>query len=70
MVSLLLAAVPGAIAPECVDAAEVLAGATAQDCKLNAKYAISCAHKCGCRTFTTWEDIVEVSMVRYRKSVK
>ena len=58
------------VAPECVDPKEVLGGGTAQDCKLNAKYAISCAHKCGCRTFTTWEDIVEVSIVRYRKSVK
>ena len=37
----------------------MLSGSTAQDCKLNAKYAISCAHKMGCRTFTTWEDIVE-----------
>jgi len=60
----------GVVAPECVDPKEVLGGGTAQDCKLNAKYAISCAHKCGCRTFTTWEDIVEVSIVSYRKSVK
>ena len=60
MVSLLLAAVPGAIAPECVDAAEVLAGATAQDCKLNAKYAISCARRMGAMVFMLWEDITEV----------
>ena len=49
-----------AVAPECVDKAEVNNGLTASECKLNAKYAISCAHKMGCRVFLTWEDIVEV----------
>ena len=50
----------GAVAPECVEAAEVRDGATAQECGLNAKYAISCAHKMGCTVFTSWRDIVEV----------
>ena len=53
-----------AVAPECVDAAEVLGGTTAEECKLNAKYAISCAHKMGCRVFATWEDIVEARAAR------
>ena len=48
-----------AVAPECVDAAEVLRGESAKDCKLNARYSISCAHKMGCKVFTSWEDIVE-----------
>ena len=39
--------------------AEVLRGESAKDCKLNARYAISCAHKMGCKVFTSWEDIVE-----------
>ena len=34
--------------------------ATPTDCRLNASYAISCAHKMGCRVFLTWEDIVHV----------
>ena len=50
----------GAVALECVDAAEVLPGATERECTLNARYAISCAHKMGCRVFLTWEDIVQV----------
>ena len=49
----------GAVAPECVRADEVLPGGTARECKLNAKYAISCAHKMGCTVFLTWEDIVQ-----------
>ena len=44
-----------AIAEECVDAAEILPGGTAEECKLNAKYAISCAHKMGCTVFLVWE---------------
>ena len=48
-----------AVAPECVQADEILPGKNASECKLNAKYAISCAHKMGCRVFCTWEDIVE-----------
>ena len=48
-----------AVAPECVQADEILPGKNASECKLNAKYAISCAHKMGCRVFLTWEDIVE-----------
>lgn len=49
-----------AVAPESVDMAEILEPATSMECKLNAKYAISCAHKLGCRVFLTWEDILEV----------
>ena len=49
-----------AVAPECVSADEMLDGSTALECKLNAKYAVSCSHKMGCRVFLTWEDILEV----------
>jgi hypothetical protein len=38
-----------AVAPECVNTEEILEPATAVECKLNAKYAVSCAHKMGCR---------------------
>ena len=48
------------MAPDCVVAGEVLSGATERECTLNARYAISCAHKMGCRVFLTWEDIVQV----------
>ena len=50
----------GAVAPDCVVAKEVLSGATERECTLNARYAISCAHKMGCRVFLTWEDIAQV----------
>ena len=33
-----------------------------QECKLNAKYGISCAQKMGCRVFLAWEDIAQVSL--------
>ena len=49
-----------AVAEECVDAEEILPGGTGEECKLNAKYAISCAFKMGCAVFLVWEDIVEV----------
>ena len=48
-----------AVAPDCVDEALVYGGGTQQECKLNAKYGISCAQKMGCRVFLTWEDIVQ-----------
>ena len=48
------------MAPDCVVAKEVLSGATERECTLNARYAISCAHKMGCRVFLTYEDIVQV----------
>ena len=49
-----------AVAPGSISEDEILPGATVIECKLNAKYAISCAHKLGCRVFTTWEDIVNL----------
>ena len=49
----------GAVAPDCVDEALVYGGGTQEECKLNAKYGISCAQKMGCRVFLTWEDIVQ-----------
>ena len=48
------------IAPECVDTRLVLPGGSAGERKSNATYAISCAHKMGCRVFLGWEDLVEV----------
>ena len=49
-----------AVAPECVRREAIEAGTTAEECKLNAKYAISCAHKAGLVVFATWEDLIEV----------
>ena len=49
------------IAPESVSREQILEGATQQQRKLNAVYAISCAHKMGCTIFATWEDLVEVN---------
>ena len=49
-----------AVAPECVAVDEIRDGATAQECALNARYAISCAHKMGCTVFISKYDIVEV----------
>ena len=49
-----------AVEPRCVDRAHVTAGATDEEKKLNAKYAISSARKLGCSLFLLWEDIVEV----------
>ena len=48
------------MAPECVEADEIQPGATAQECALNARYAVSCAHKMGCQVFVSTYDIVEV----------
>ena len=49
-----------AVEPRCVDHSLVTAGATEEEQKLNAKYAISSARKLGCTVFMLWEDIVEV----------
>jgi len=49
------------IAPESVAQDQILEGSTQQERKLNAVYAISCAHKMGCTVFSTWEDLVEVN---------
>lgn len=57
---LFLISLLAAVEPRCVDRAHVTAGATDEDKKLNAKYAISCARKLGCSLFLLWEDIVEV----------
>ena len=40
-----------AVGAECVNATAVLPGATPDECEANARYAISCAHKMGCRVF-------------------
>ena len=48
-----------AVAPECVSLDEMVLGASRGEHKLNAVYAISCAHKMGCTIFATWEDLVE-----------
>ena len=50
-----------AVEPRCVDRELVTPGVTAEEKKLNAKYAISSARKLGCTLFLLWEDIVEVS---------
>ena len=49
-----------AVEPRCVDRELVTPGVTAEEKKLNAKYAISSARKLGCTLFLLWEDIVEV----------
>ena len=49
-----------AVAPECVDASQILAGESEEEAKANATYAISCAHKMGCTVFLVWEDLVLV----------
>ncbi|KAL3928896.1 MAG: hypothetical protein SGPRY_002196 [Prymnesium sp.] len=49
-----------AIAPESVDPKQILEATTPEQRKLNAIYAISCAHKMGCTVFVTWEDLVQV----------
>uniref|UniRef100_A0A7S0LPT6 Calponin-homology (CH) domain-containing protein n=1 Tax=Coccolithus braarudii TaxID=221442 RepID=A0A7S0LPT6_9EUKA len=48
------------VAPECVEAAKILPGETAEECEINARYAISCVLKMGACVFAVWEDIVEV----------
>ena len=54
-----LPAVHSDVAPECVDARNVLPGETEHERELNARYALSCVLKMGCVTFIVWEDIVE-----------
>ena len=49
-----------AVGAECVNATAVLPGATPDECEANARYAISCAHKMGCRVFCAWEDLVQL----------
>ena len=39
--------------------AQVTAGKTPEDKKLNARLAISCARRAGCMIFALWEDVVE-----------
>lgn len=48
-----------AVAPECVSREQALPGESAEERRLNALYAISCAHKMGFMIFATWEDLVE-----------
>ena len=48
-----------AVAPRSVDMNQVTPGMTAQEKKLNARLAISCARRAGCMIFALWEDIVE-----------
>jgi len=49
-----------AVEPRAVDRSLVLAGSTAEERALNARYAISCARRLGCTVFLLHEDIVEV----------
>uniref|UniRef100_A0A7S2JDX6 Calponin-homology (CH) domain-containing protein n=1 Tax=Haptolina brevifila TaxID=156173 RepID=A0A7S2JDX6_9EUKA len=48
-----------AVAPRSVDLSQVSEGKTAEEKKLNARLAVSCARKAGCMVFLLWEDIVE-----------
>merc|ERR1719240_761121 len=48
-----------AVAPRAVDLAQVTPGVSAEEKKLNARLAISCARRAGCLIFALWEDIVE-----------
>jgi len=50
----------GAVAPECVNKKMGTLGTTRREAELNARYAVSAAHKMGCRVFILWEDIVQV----------
>jgi len=49
-----------AVSPDSVDRDQILAATTEEQRKLNAIYAISCAHKMGCTVFVNWEDLVQV----------
>jgi len=49
-----------AVSPRAVDMAQVTAGVTPDEKKLNARLMISSARKAGCMVFMLWEDIVEV----------
>ena len=48
-----------AVAPRSVDLSQVTAGVTADEKKLNARLAVSCARRAGCMVFALWEDIAE-----------
>lgn len=48
-----------AVAPRSVDLAQVTGGVSANERKLNARLAISCARRAGCMIFALWEDITE-----------
>jgi len=48
-----------AVAPRAVDLQQVTPGMTAEEKKLNARLAVSCARRAGCMIFALWEDIVE-----------
>merc|ERR1719502_2063397 len=48
-----------AVAPRSVDLSQVTPGMSAEEKKLNARLAISCARRAGCLVFALWEDIVE-----------
>ena len=58
--SLFLLELLAAVEPRCVDRQYVTEGASEEERRDNAKYAISCARKLGCSLFLLWEDIVEV----------
>ena len=48
-----------AVKPRAVDMSQVTPGVTAEERKLNARLAVSCARKAGCMVFLLWEDITE-----------
>lgn len=48
-----------AVAPRSVELSQVTPGKTADEKKLNARLAISCARRAGCMIFALWEDVVE-----------
>merc|ERR1719240_428250 len=48
-----------AVSPRSVDLAQVTPGMSAEEKKLNARLAISCARRAGCLIFALWEDIAE-----------
>ena len=52
-----------AVAPRSVDLSQVSPGMTADEKKLNARLAISCARRAGCLTFALWE-------VRYQARIE
>eukprot|EP00965_Chrysotila_dentata_P245698 6206717-Pleurochrysis_carterae.AAC.1 len=47
------------VAPNDVKPSLVRKGVTSRERELNARYAISCAHKLGCRIFCSWGDLVQ-----------
>jgi len=56
----LLLTLLGAVAPECMDERMITPGTSRHEAELNARLAVSTAHKMGCRAFLYWEDIVKV----------